>query len=200
MPSWGGRGVRNVRRKATADQRGLGQGYHRDSETRQRSPMWFTPTYLHDCHTTSRSRGRWEQPSVVNWKRGLHRGWCKGERRADRETEEMTGGTFPKYRMTLPITMWREVEHVGSCSISPQLACRVAMTGTHPLPPPPHSSSRNSVKSDSCDSSFRVKSLSCPHFVSLTACGRLKELRDYTEHSSHYRRRTSYKVILLCLV
>lgn len=87
---------------------------------------------------------------------------------ADRDSEEISGGTFPKCRMTLPITTCREVERVSSCTISPQLACRAITTGTYTSHPTPSLNATTiiilqfrEISQQSCESSLRVIGLFC---------------------------------------
>lgn len=87
---------------------------------------------------------------------------------ADRDSEEISGGTFPKCRMTLPITTCREVERVSSCTISPQLACRAITTGTYTSHPTPSLNTTTiiilqfrEISQQSCESSLRVIGLFC---------------------------------------
>lgn len=104
-------------------------------------------------------------------------------------------GTFSICRMTLPIAISREVEHVSSCARSPHLARRAITTGTHPLPasPPPVLLQLIEISQQTCDSSFRVIGLSCIRLRSLTACRRHKEHRAMTKQSSSLQRRGHHK-------
>lgn len=63
-------------------------------------------------------------------------------------------GAFSKCRMTLPISMSEEVEHVGSGALSSHLTYRAITNGS--LHPPPCSSLESA-----CDSSLRVVGPSC---------------------------------------
>lgn len=77
-----------------------------------------------------RQAGKKEKPRETQRERDIQRKRVGGGSREWQTYTVDVGGTFSKCRMTLPITVSREVERVSSGALSPCLACRAITTGT----------------------------------------------------------------------
>lgn len=181
MPGWG---VRSL--CVEAGRQRLSQGHRQDTERRQRSSMWFTATCLHDCQTTRRSRGRWEQPTVVSWQRQTERKKQAGKneqteiRRKLVEVRSQSAGWHflslrrGKWSVSAPVLSHPSL-HAEQLQLALQPPLTHTLTTTTIILP-----QFSEISQQTCDSSFRVIGPSCIRLRGLTARGRLKEHRETT--------------------